>query len=60
MLPPVKANAIGRNGKTLLGFLEKNYKEGMSVDEAIELVRIHSITPSVCKCSSAFFGERGG
>ncbi|CAH1758054.1 9236_t:CDS:2 [Entrophospora sp. SA101] len=32
-----KANSIGRSSKTVLEFLEKNYKEGLSKDETIKL-----------------------
>ena len=32
-----KANAVGRNSKSLLELLEKNYKDGYSEDEAVEL-----------------------
>jgi 20S proteasome subunit alpha 4 len=32
-----KANAIGRNSKSLLELLEKNYKEGVSTDDAAKL-----------------------
>jgi len=32
-----KANAIGRSSKTVREFLEKNYKEDMSKEEAIKL-----------------------
>ena len=32
-----KANAVGRNSKSLLELLEKNYKDGCSEDEAVHL-----------------------
>lgn len=32
-----KANAIGRNSKTLREYLEKNHKDGLSVNETIKL-----------------------
>lgn len=33
----MKANAIGRNAKTVREFLEKNYKEGLNDKDTIKL-----------------------
>ncbi|CAJ0829778.1 13142_t:CDS:2 [Entrophospora sp. SA101] len=37
-----KANSIGRSSKTVLEFLEKNYKEGLSKDETIKLAVVQT------------------
>ncbi|CAJ0749124.1 15983_t:CDS:2 [Entrophospora sp. SA101] len=37
-----QANSIGRSSKTVLEFLEKNYKEGLSKDETIKLAVVQT------------------
>ena len=48
-----KATAIGRSSKNLQDFLEKNYKEGLSHDEAVRLA-IRALLDAVSNRSSTY------